>query len=472
MLQFYNTLTRKLEKFKSLQDSKVGLYTCGPTVYNTPHIGNWRAFLWEDLLKRYLEYKGYHVNHVMNLTDVDDKTIKGSQQEGKTLDAFTQQYKNEFFEQLKQLNAKPANQYPEATKHIPEMVRLVQTLLEKGLAYRGEDNSIYFDIKKFKKYGKLSKLKLKKLKSGARVNQDEYEKQSASDFALWKAWSETDGAVYWETELGKGRPGWHIECSAMSTRYLGETFDIHTGGIDNLFPHHENEIAQSEGASGKRFVKYWLHCKHLLVNGQKMSKSLGNFYRLSDLKEFPPKTIRFALLFSHYRKPADFRIDETKKLDAKRNQLNETIQKLLKTIQQPGNTSNEKKKETAETLSKTTLEKFETALDNDLNTPQAFSVLFEYGKKTNEQIAKGITAADAYTLLETFEKMDSVLGILDFEPPKEESLPPELMTLVKKREELRSQKKWQEADELRKQLAEKGIELQDTANGTEWKKHV
>ncbi|MBU0635515.1 cysteine--tRNA ligase, partial [Candidatus Micrarchaeota archaeon] len=313
MLKLYNTLSRKLESFLPLHDKKAGLYTCGPTVYNTPHIGNWRAFVWEDLLKRYLKFKGFQVTHVMNLTDVDDKTIKGSKEQGKSLQAFTNPYKKEFFKELKELNIEPADQYPEATQHIPEMVSMVQKLLKNDLAYQEKDGNIYYSIKKFKNYGKLSKFKLKKLKAGARVNQDEYEKKAANDFALWKAWTPADGEVYWETKIGKGRPGWHIECSAMSTKYLGETFDIHTGGVDNLFPHHENEIAQSKGAHQKPFVKYWLHVKHLLVNGKKMSKSLGNVYKLEDLKQFSFKTIRMALLIGHYRKQLDFRLKEVEK---------------------------------------------------------------------------------------------------------------------------------------------------------------
>ncbi len=465
MLKLYNTLSRKLETFKPLHNNSVGLYTCGPTVYNVPHIGNWRAFLWEDVLRRYLEFKGYRVTHIMNLTDVDDKTIRGSQEKAVSLEEFTKPFKKAFFEESKILNIKPATQYTEATRHIPAMVSLVKKLLKNGFAYKAEDGSIYFAIKKFKKYGKLSKFKIKKLKAGARISQDEYEKQTASDFALWKAWTPEDGNVFWETELGKGRPGWHLECSAMSMQYLGETFDIHTGGIDNMFPHHENEIAQSEAATGKPFVKYWLHNKHLLVNGQKMAKSLNNFYRLSDLKQFEPKTIRFALIFGHYRKQLDFRMEEAEKLGKTRKKLNETIQRLLENkIEQK---ENPKTKKIAESF----LKKFENAMDSDLNTPKAFAALFDFSKKTNQLLDNGKTGkSDAELLLNAFKKADSVFGILDFEQKKEEKLSSDLMNLIQQREQFRQQKKWVEADQIRLQLKEKGIELMDTPQGVKWKK--
>ena len=279
----FNTLTRRKEPFTPLEIGKVKMYTCGPTVYDYAHIGNFRAFLFEDLLKRWLLLQGFKVTHVMNLTDVDDKTIRGSQKQGLPLRQFTDFYIKAFFEDIKTLNILAADVYPRATDRIPEMVALIKTLMDKGYAYRGEDGSIYYCISKFPDYGKLSKLKTAELKAGARVSQDEYAKEEAQDFALWKAWTPEDGDVFWETELGKGRPGWHIECSAMSMKYLGETFDIHCGGVDNIFPHHENEIAQSEAASGKKFVNYWLHNEHLQVEGKKMSKSLGNYYTLRDL---------------------------------------------------------------------------------------------------------------------------------------------------------------------------------------------
>src|SRR3989339_892084 len=271
------------------------MYSCGPTVYDFAHIGNFRAYIVADILKRYLKFKGFKIKHVMNITDVDDKTIKGSIEQKISLNQYTEKYTKAFFEDLRTLNIEPADIFPRATEHIKEMVSMIQKLIMNGLAYKGEDNSWYYDISKFRDYGKLSKLKLGELKEGARVKQDSYEKEQAQDFALWKAYDKDDGDVFWETDLGKGRPGWHIECSAMNMKYLGEEFDIHTGGVDLIFPHHENEIAQSIGSTGKKFVHFWIHNEHLLVNGRKMSKSLGNFYTLRDLlsKNYNPRAIRY-----------------------------------------------------------------------------------------------------------------------------------------------------------------------------------
>jgi len=281
-IKFKNSLSRVREEFKPIEPGKVKFYTCGPTVYNFAHIGNFRAYIFEDLLRRYLKYKGYDVYQVMNLTDIDDKTIRDSQKEGISLKDFTGRYIKAFFDDLDTLGIERAEQYPAATEHIPEMVELIKKLTENGYAYEVNGN-YYFKISAFKDYGKLANLDMAGLKAGARVATDEYEKDSVSDFALWKAWDEADGDVYWETEIGKGRPGWHLECSAMSMKYLGNHFDIHTGGVDNMFPHHENEIAQSEGATGEKFVNYWMHCEYLIVDGRKMSKSLGNFYTLRDI---------------------------------------------------------------------------------------------------------------------------------------------------------------------------------------------
>jgi len=286
-LEIYNTLSKKKEIFKPIHGNKVGLYTCGPTVYNYPHIGNYRAYIFADILKRYLKYSGYEVKHVMNLTDVDDKTIRDSQKENKSLKEFTEFYTKSFFNDCEMLNIVSADIYTKATDYINEMVKIIDNLLEKGYAYKTEDGSVYFDIHKDKEYGKLSHFKLSDLKENAegRLKKDNYEKENAGDFVLWKAWSETDGEVFWQTQLGKGRPGWHIECSAMSMSNLGESFDLHTGGVDNIFPHHENEIAQSECVTGKPFVKYFMHNEHLLINNDKMSKSFGTFYILKDLIE-------------------------------------------------------------------------------------------------------------------------------------------------------------------------------------------
>ncbi|HRI89066.1 MAG TPA: cysteine--tRNA ligase, partial [Candidatus Hydrogenedentes bacterium] len=311
-IRFFNTLTRTKEVFEPANPPHVGLYTCGPTVYNFAHIGNLRTFLFEDLLRRHLKYRGYEVNHVMNLTDVEDKIIRTCRETGESLKSLTGRYSQAFFEDLDTLGAERAEAYPAATDHVAEMVELIKKLRDNGHTYE-VNGSIYFKLSTFPQYGQLSKFKMDELKSGAsgRVDSDEYETEDARDFALWKAYDENDGAVFWETELGKGRPGWHIECSCMSMKYLGESFDIHCGGIDNMFPHHENEIAQSEAATGKPFVKYWLHSAHLFVDGRKMSKSFGNFYTLRDLLEkgHDPKAIRWTLIATHYRQPSNFTFD-------------------------------------------------------------------------------------------------------------------------------------------------------------------
>ncbi|MDA4134945.1 MAG: cysteine--tRNA ligase, partial [Thaumarchaeota archaeon] len=306
-LHLYNSLGRKVTPFAPLREGEVRMYTCGPTVWNYAHIGNFRTFVFEDVLRRYLKFKGYRVTQVMNITDVEDKIIKGMKQSGKSLEDLTTFYERAFMEDLTTLNIERAEFYPRATKHIPEMVDLIKTLMQKGYAYRADDGSVYYDVSKFEKYGELSGIRPSQLVAGARVKNDSYDKDQANDFALWKAWDEDDGEVFWETELGKGRPGWHIECSAMSMKYLGETFDIHTGGIDNRFPHHENEIAQSEAATGKEFVRTWLHSDFLNVSGEEMHKSVGNVVTLRQLTEkgWKPRAIRLFLIGAHYRDKLD-----------------------------------------------------------------------------------------------------------------------------------------------------------------------
>ncbi|HUM34285.1 MAG TPA: cysteine--tRNA ligase, partial [Candidatus Saccharicenans sp.] len=308
MIRFHNTLSGKIEDFRPLRPGEVGLYTCGPTVYDYPHIGNYRAYIFEDILKRFLIFSGFKVTHVMNITDVDDKTIKGANALGVSLNEYTKKYIDAFFEDIKVLRILPADHYPRATEHIEDMVRMIKGLLDKGYAYF-KDGSVYFNLARFPDYGKLSKIDKEELKAGARVETDEYEKENVYDFVLWK--KAKPGEPYWETEFGPGRPGWHIECSAMSTRYLGPTFDLHCGGIDNIFPHHENEIAQSEAYYGQKFVNYWLHCHHLVVNGEKMSKSKGNFFTLRNLlaRQIDPVDLRFFLLSTHYRKMLNFTFD-------------------------------------------------------------------------------------------------------------------------------------------------------------------
>jgi len=460
MLKLYNTMSRKKEEFKPLKGKNVGLYTCGPTVYNVIHIGNLKSFLSEDILKRYLLYKGFKVKHVRNITDVDDKTIRDSQREGISLKEFTEKYTKAFFEDMKSVKVLPADVYPKATEHIKEMVELVSSLLKKGYAYKGEDGSIYYKIKKFKDYGKLAHIDFKTLKAGARVKQDEYEKGEAQDFALWKAWDEDDGKVFWETKIGKGRPGWHIECSAMSMKHLGESFDIHGGGEDLIFPHHENEIAQSEAATGKTFAKYWIHNAFLQVNGEKMSKSLGNFYTIRDLKDYNPIAVRYLMISSSYRQPLNFTFEGLRAAQNSLDRLNELVGKL----QEPeGKDSGEIKKaiESAQ-------QKFEKAMDDDLNTPLSFAALFDFVRESNSLLdAKKIGRKDAKLALNFLKKLDTVFAVMDFEQSNEISK--EDLALIKKREKFRSEKKWVESDKIRDQLAKKGIELKDTATGTKWK---
>ncbi len=460
MLKLYNTLARKKEEFKPLHRGKVGLYTCGPTVYDYIHIGNLKTFLTEDVLKRYLLYKGFKVKHVRNITDVDDKTIRGSGKEGVSLKEFTDRYSKAFFGDMEAVRAMPADAYPRATKHIKEMVALVKKLLRKGYAYKASDGSIYYTIAKFKRYGKLSHIDFKKLRTGARVKQDEYEKGEARDFALWKAWTKDDGKVFWDEEIGKGRPGWHIECSAMSMRYLGETFDIHGGGEDLIFPHHENEIAQSEGTTGKMFARYWFHNAFLQVNGEKMSKSLGNFYTLRDLKQHNPIAIRYLMISSHYRQPLNFTFEGLRAAQNSIDRLDELISKL----QEASGKDSGQVKKAVEKAKK----KFESAMDDDLNTSLAFAALFRFVRSANALLAKGaVGKRDAKAALDLLRKIDSVFAVMDFEQKAEISK--EDLQLIKKREALRKEKKWAEADKIRERLGRKGILLDDTAKGTKWK---
>ena len=459
-LKLYNTLTRKRDVFRPIKDREVRMYSCGPTVYDYAHIGNFRAYIVSDLLRRYLEYKGFRVKLVMNLTDVDDKTIKGSGNQGISLDKYTERFKKAFFEDLKTLNIKPAAVYPEATKHIKEMVYIVKALLKNGYAYKSDDGSVYFDISKFRDYGKLSHLKIKKLKAGARVSQDQYEKEKeqAQDFALWKAWTPQDGDVFWESPIGKGRPGWHIECSAMSTKYLGETFDIHTGGVDLIFPHHENEIAQTEGATGKPFVKHWVHNEHLLVDGRKMSKSLGNFYTLRDLlsKGHSPKAIRYLLLSAHYRQKLNFTLQG---LEA----ANSSINRILDFMDMLDDVRGEKISPEIKKKVENTKEKFENALDNDLNMPVALAAIFDFVKEMNTINERGgLGKKDAVIINEMMLGFDETLGILEV---GKKDINKGIEKLIKEREDARKDKDFKKSDQIRARLREMGVILEDTPEG-------
>ncbi len=447
-VNFYNTLTRKKEIFKPLKDKMVGLYTCGPTVYNYAHIGNLRTYIFEDILQKTLEYNGYKVKRVMNITDVEDKIIRDSKKAKKTIVEFVKPYEKAFFEDLKKLNIKPAYKYPKATKHIKDMIKIVELLLKKRLAYKAE-GSIYFDISKFKKYGRLSGVKARKLKIGARVDIDEYTKDDAEDFVLWKA--VRFGEPSWPATFGNGRPGWHIECSAMSMKYLGPTFDIHTGAVDLIFPHHENEIAQSEGATGRKFVNYFVEGEHLLVDSEKMSKSLGNVYTLSDIKNrnIDPLAFRYLALTAHYRSKLNF---TWKSLASAQNALEKLREEIL--------IFKKTKQKIDIKVFKQYSQKFKDYINNDLNTPEALALLWEVVK------SKKLDTKIKYGIITDFDK---VLG-LNISKISKLKIPEEIQDLVEDREKYRQEKNFKKSDELRKKIENLGWLIEDTPQGQKLKK--
>ena len=469
-MRFYNTLGRNMQDFQPIEEKVAKMYTCGPTVYNYAHIGNFRAYLFEDLLRRSLEYHGYKVTQVMNLTDVDDKTIRDSRAAGLKLQDFTRKYKDAFFEDLKTLRIEPAEHYPEATTHIPEMIEMIRILFEKGFAYKSEDGSVYFSIAKFKDYGKLAKIDMEQQRSGVRINNDEYDKDSVADFALWKAWSESDGDVKWDSPWGPGRPGWHLECSAMSMKYLGRTFDIHTGGIDNMFPHHEDEIAQSEAANSCKFVNYWLHCEHLTIDKKKMSKSLGNFYTLRDLlnKGYSGKEVRWALIGTHYRSKLNFNLGLC-------DQARSTLKKFadffgrLKAL--PQGTAG---KEEAAGLAADADKKFADAIGDDLNIAEALSAVFTLERAVNTALASNSLQSEAGgVILEQFRRFDRVLAVFDVDAAaseEAEDVPAGIMALAQKRIEARKAKDFKTADEIRDSLKAQGWVIIDTPQGMKVKR--
>ena len=463
-LRLHNTMTRTKEEFSPLENNHVRMYTCGPTVYDFAHIGNFRTFIFEDLLRRYLKYKGYKVTQVMNLTDIDDKTIKAAMAKRISLTEYTSFYKKAFFEDMDRLGVEKAEIYPAATDHIPEMIDVIRKLRDKGLAYE-MDGNYYFSIAKFPQYGRLAHLDMTGLKSGARVSLDEYEKESISDFALWKAWDENDGEVFWETELGKGRPGWHIECSAMSMKYLGETFDIHTGGVDNIFPHHENEIAQSEGANGKKFVNLWMHSEHLLVEGAKMSKRYNNYYTLRDIfdKGYSPKAVRYILIATHYRQQLNFTFEG---LISARNGLERYNDFCNNLTDYPGGKSSGEAAKIIEEM----LAGFEESLDDDLNISPALGKVFDFIRDINRLKAEGaISREEKDKALAALERVDSVLNFLVKESS---SIDSEIEGLIQKRAEAKKNRDFAAADKIRSRLLEMGIILEDGPTGTKWKKKL
>jgi cysteinyl-tRNA synthetase len=458
-LKVFNTLSRRLEEVEPLEEGHIRLYTCGPTVYDYAHIGNFRAYLFEDLLSRYLRFSGYRVTHVMNLTDVDDKTIRGARAQNQPLKEYTRTYIEAFFHDLDTLNIRRAEAYPAATDHIPEMIELVSTLLEKGYAYTAGDGSVYFDISKFEAYGKLARIDTSGLQPGARVSQDEYEKEHVADFALWKAWDEEDGDVVWEAPWGKGRPGWHIECSAMSMKALGESFDIHCGGIDNMFPHHEDEIAQSEAATGKPFVKYWMHNAHLVVDGQKMSKSLGNFHTLRDVMErgYTGREIRYELMGAHYRQTLNFTFDGLAAARAALGRVDEFTARLAELAgASPAAGALPAWAEAGRVA-------FCSALDDDLNVSGALAALFDMLHAGNRAMDAGSsTPGEAAGVLVLLEELDQVFGFLK---PVTEEAGQDVHDLVEQRQAAREGKDWARADQLRDELAALGWEVKDTPGG-------
>src|SRR6266536_2843101 len=461
-MRFFNTYSRKLEEFEPLDPAarSIKIYTCGPTVYSRAHIGNFRAYIFEDLLQRHLELRGYKVHRVMNITDVDDKTILGAGEAGIPLQKFTEQFKQAFFQDVETLRIKRADEFPAATdqRYIDRMIEMIGALIARGLAYQADDKSVYFRINKFPNYGKLAHFDLSQLQSTGRVKHDEYDKEHIGDFALWKAWDEEDGDVKWDSPWGPGRPGWHIECSAMSTALLRDEIDIHCGGVDNIFPHHEAEIAQSEGVTGKKFVRYWLHCAHLLVDGQKMSKSLGNFYTLPNLLEkgYTGREIRYALMRVHYRAPLNFTWEGMEEARQALGRIDKWLARLKEksretNVQRP--TSNVQRP----------TQKFEEALDDDLNISAALGFLFESIRETNRAMDENkLDAASANAWLNWWKRINTVL---DLEPETKIAAPEEVVQLEEERENARREKNWKRSDELRDQISELGWEVRDTKEG-------
>ena len=452
-MKIYNTLSKTIEEFVPADSENVSLYTCGPTVYDSAHIGNLRTYLFEDFLKRTLSFSGFFVNHVMNITDVDDKTIKKAVGDKEKLLSETKKIEANFVEDLKKLNIELPDKFTRATEYIEQMVALVSSLLDKGFAYKAEDGSIYFSISKFENYGKLSGLDKEGLKSGARVNQDEYDKENPADFVLWKAWDEADGSIFWESTLGKGRPGWLIECSAMSQDALGESIDIHAGAVDLIFPHHENEIAQSEAATGKKFAKYWVHGEHLLVDNKKMSKSLNNFYTLNDIieKGYSPLDFRYLCLQAHYRSKLNFTWES---LEGARN-ARKNIENIICNIR-PETVDSE-----ILSIENQYLREFTDKIANDLNAPEALAVFWKMLKD------ESITGEERFSLA---TKMDSVLG-LGIECITKDLIPEEVMNLVSERENAREQKNWAESDRLRNEITALGYGVEDTGEGSKVSKN-
>jgi len=465
MLRFYNTLSGQIEEFQPLNDNDVRLYICGPTVWSFAHIGNFRTFTFGDILRRYLKFKGYNLTHVFNLTDVDDRIIKEARNAGKTIDEFTAPFIEAFWEDFDTLGLERPEITPRATQHIAEMISIIEKLLENGRAYES-DGSIYFRISAFPDYGKLSKINFAGNISGAsgRVDTDKYDKENANDFALWKL-VDADEPTGWDASFGRGRPGWHIECSAMAMKYLGETFDIHAGGIDLKFPHHENEIAQSEGATEKPFAKVWLHSEHLKVEGETMSKSLGNYYTFRDLIAigYTATAIRYLLLSVPYHKQLNFTFETLDGAEQTIGRLRDFRKRLQEAHLTDGiNTDLQEKV-------RYFLNDFEVAMDDNLNTSVALAALHNLIREVNTAMAHEVACTeDRSFILHVIDKFDAVLNI--FGETKTEMLDAEIESLIEERQAARRNRNFARSDEIRDLLAEKGIVLEDTKDGVRWKR--
>ena len=468
-LRVFNTLSRSVQEFVPLDPAgkQVGLYCCGPTVYDFAHIGNFRTFIFADLVRRYLQFKGYSVHHVMNITDVEDKIIKGVAETKLPLRDFTAKYESAFFEDFQALNCLRPQQTPRATEHLADIISLIEKLVARGLAYRAADGSVYFSIEKYRAggacYGRLVNLNFEQMRPGQRVASDEYAKDAVADFALWKARAAIDGGVSWPSPWGEGRPGWHIECSAMSMKMLGASFDLHLGGEDLIFPHHEDEIAQSEGAgaqeAGRPFVKYWMHGAHLLAEGRKMSKSLGNFFTVRDLlnQGFTGREIRYALIQARYRESFNFTMEGLRGARTALARLDECLGKLRAIAG------------TATALAEVGLvEKFTAAMDEDLNISGAWGAVFDWVSEHNRLLASGeIQAAEAASALAAWERIDAVLAVGRVEEPL---APADVQALLDERMAARKAKDFKRADAMRDALKAKGWSIEDTPKGARLKK--
>ncbi|HKQ62332.1 MAG TPA: cysteine--tRNA ligase [Candidatus Polarisedimenticolaceae bacterium] len=462
-MRVYSTLTRRFEPLEPLEAGHVRMYTCGPTVYDFAHIGNFRTYVWEDLLRRSLKLLGFRVTQVMNITDIEDKIIAKMLAQAASLAEVTEPFIAAFFEDLDRLRIERAEHYPKATEHVAEMIEIARRLEQRGLTYASQ-GSLYFRIDAFPGYGRLSNLERRQVLDGARVDSDEYAKDDARDFVLWKA--ERPGEPAWDSPFGRGRPGWHLECSAMSIKYLGESFDLHTGGVDNIFPHHENEIAQSEGATGQPFVRTWMHAAHLMVDGEKMAKSKGNFYTLRDLlaRGAEPRAIRLLLLGTHYRTPLNFTFAALEQATSEVQRLDDLTARLGREPAAPGRSP-----EFDAAVARTAGE-FEAALADDLNVSGALGALFRLARETHAALDRGELPADSRAGLDAvLGRCDQVLGVL--ERPAE-LLDAEVEALIRRRTEARRARQYAEADRIREELAARGILLEDTPQGVVWKRRL